>query len=260
MMTPAKWPVVCAYALCLAAAGSMAAQVSQNGSVSGTVLEATGKTPLVGASVTFEGDFQSATTDRSGRFDILNIPKGNQKLSISYLGFEAVTRDIVVEGGKRLTLDISLEPSLKTIVTVYGEPLLMGQAKALNEQLNAVNIKNVVSADQIGRFPDSNTAEAAQRIPDVSIERDQGEGRYIIVRGTEPRLNSTMINGERIPSPEGDVRQVALDVIPADLLEAIEVTKALTQDMDADAIGGAVNVVTKRAPNVPRISLTLGGG
>ena len=144
-------------------------------------------------------------------------------------------------------------------VTVTA-PILEGQARALNQQQNAPNIMNVVSADQIGAFPDPNAAEAVQRVPGVSIQRDQGEGRYVLVRGTEARLNSMMIDGERIPSPEGDIRSVALDVIPADLLESIEVTKALTPDMDGDAIGGAVNLVTRQAPEKRRVFVDLGGG
>ena len=152
-----------------------------------------------------------------------------------------------------------LERSIQEIVTIDA-PLLEGQAKALNQQKESLNIQNVVSADQIGRFPDPNAAEATQRIPGITIERDQGEGRYVQVRGTEARLNSMMINGERIPSPEGDIRAVALDVVPADLLESIEVSKALTADMDADSIGGAVNLITKGAPEKPRLSLTAGFG
>jgi TonB-dependent receptor len=121
-------------------------------------------------------------------------------------------------------------------------------------------IKNVVSADQIGRFPDPNAAEAIQRIQGVTLERDQGEGRFVIIRGTEPRLTSVTINGERIAAPEGDIRFVATDVIPADLLQAIEVTKALTPDMEADAIGDSVNLITKSAPQRTRYSLTAGTG
>ncbi len=110
------------------------------------------------------------------------------------------------------------------------------------------------------QFPDTNAVEAVQRIPGISIQRDQGEGRYIIVRGAEPRLNSVMINGERVPSPDAELRQVAADVIPADLLQSIEVSKALTPDMDADAIGGAVNLVMKQAPNEPVMLFTAAGG
>jgi TonB-dependent receptor len=260
-MTCLCWKVVVFSAVWMFTAFPLlAADEAAAGIISGTVVENNRKTAIVGAAVAVEGAFLSTTTDREGRFELLNVPVGTRTITISYLGFETVNQQVLVEHDKAAQVDVDMEVRLKTTVTVYGEPLLMGQAKALNEQLNAANIKNVVSADQIGRFPDSNTAEATQRIPGVSIERDQGEGRYVIIRGTEPRLSSTMINGERIPSPEGDVRQVALDVIPADLLESIEVTKALTADMDADAIGGAVNVITKGAPVVPRISLTLGGG
>ena len=145
-------------------------------------------------------------------------------------------------------------------VTVSATPIQEGQARALNRQRTAPNIVNVISSDQIGQFPDSNAAEATQRIPGVTIERDQGEGRYVAVRGTEPRLNSMMINGERIPSPEGDIRAVAIDVVPTDLLESIEVTKALTPDMDADAIGGAVNLITRGAPSRPVVFGTIAGG
>ena len=94
----------------------------------------------------------------------------------------------------------------------------------------------------------------------MSISKDQGEGRYVIVRGTEPRLNSMMIDGERIPSPDPLIRQVALDVVPSDLLQAIEVSKALTPDMDGDSIGGSVNLVMKQAPEKFRLFGGIGGG
>jgi TonB-dependent receptor len=93
----------------------------------------------------------------------------------------------------------------------------------------------------------------------VTLQRDQGEGRYVQVRGTDPRLSSAAINGETLPAPEGDIRYVALDVVPADLLEAIEVTKALTPDMDGDSIGGAVNLITRQAA-ATRFSWTAGVG
>lgn len=209
--------------------------------------------------VSVEGTALVTLTDANGRYELRDVPPGMVTVTVSMLGYERISREIAVEANRILTADFALEIN-RTVVTVTGEPLLEGQAKALNEQMSAVNIKNVVSADQIGRFPDPNAAEATQRVPGVTILRDQGEGRYVIVRGTEPRLNATMINGERLPAPEGDLRQVALDVVPADLLETVEVTKALTADMDADSIGGSVNLVTKAAPAQPRLSLTLGGG
>jgi TonB-dependent receptor len=229
------------------------------GGITGTVMDNLTGNPLQGANVAVTGTPLNAQTDRSGKFRMFGIPAGEQKITVSYLGYEDKTVTLQIQPGEISSNEVSLQTSVSETVTVNA-PLLEGQAKALNQQKEAVNITNIVSADQIGRFPDPNAAEATQRIPGITIERDQGEGRYVQVRGTEARLNSMMIDGERVPSPEGDVRAVALDVIPADLLETIEVSKAPTADMDADSIGGSVNLVTKGAPSKTRISLTAGFG
>src|SRR5262249_39487829 len=102
--------------------------------------------------------------------------------------------------------------------------------------------------------------EATQRIPAIVVQRDQGEGCYVLIRGTEPRLSATTINGERIGTIENTSRQIPLDTIPADLMSAIEVTKVLTPDMEADSIGGKVNLVTRRAPPARQFGLTIGSG
>jgi TonB-dependent receptor len=240
-------------------AAPLEAQEAGNAAVTGSVRDALRGGTLRGAQVSHKDGIASATTDANGRFHLTGLPPGEIRLTVNMLGYEESVQTVTLSAGSTGSVDIKLE-MIRSSIDVVGEPLFEGQAKALNEQLNATNIKSIVSADQIGRFPDPNAAEAAQRVPGVTIVRDQGEGRYVIVRGTEPRLNATLINGERLPAPEGDLRQVALDVIPADLLETIEVTKALTADMDADSIGGSVNLVTKSAPNQPRLSLTLGGG
>ncbi|MCV6622391.1 MAG: TonB-dependent receptor [Cellvibrionaceae bacterium] len=125
-------------------------------------------------------------------------------------------------------------------IIVFGNAASLN--RALEKQRMADNIKSIVSADSIGKLPDTNVSEALQRVPGVSIERDQGEGRFVSVRGLSADLNSVSINGMSTPSPESDRRAVALDVIPADLVETLEVTKSITPDMDADAIGGSVEV------------------
>jgi TonB-dependent receptor len=112
----------------------------------------------------------------------------------------------------------------------------------------------------MGRFPDASAPEAVQRIPGISVQRDMGEGRYIQIRGGSPQMTSVTFNGERVPSPEGDERQIALDAVPVDILESIEVSKAITPDMDVDAIGGSVNLVTKKAPEGRTFTVELGGG
>jgi TonB-dependent receptor len=249
-----------ALALVASLAASLAAAPAAAGVVTGIVADARAGGGLPGASVKVEGASLEAITDARGRFRLDGVPDGDHTLVVSYLGFEPARQEVRVSNGDAADVRVELRlRGFEETVTVEA-PILEGQAKALNQQQNATHVVNVVSADQIGNFPDPNAAEALQRVPAVSIERDQGEGRYVLVRGTEARLNSMTINGERIPSPEGEIRSVALDVIPADLLESIEVTKTLTPDMDADAIGGAVNLVTTQAPDRSRAFLSAAGG
>lgn len=120
-----------------------------------------------------------------------------------------------------------------------------GQSRAINTQKNNFNITNVVSADQIGKFPDSNIGDALKRINGINVQYDQGEARFGQVRGTSPDLTSVTVNGNRLPSAEGDIRNVQLDLIPADMIQTIEVNKVVTADMDGDAIGGSINLITK---------------
>jgi TonB-dependent receptor len=247
-------------ALALFASPLPAPAVAGDGVVSGVVLDSRASSALPGALVRIEGSSLEAVADSRGRFRIAGVPDGERVVEVSYLGFEPGRLAVRVENGRTPDVEIALRlRGFEETVTVEA-PLLEGQARALNQQQNSTRIVNVVSADQIGNFPDPNAAEALQRVPAISIERDQGEGRYVLVRGTEARLNSMTINGERIPSPEGEIRSVALDVIPADLLESIEVSKTLTPDMDADAIGGAVNLLTPQAPERPRAFLSAAGG
>jgi TonB-dependent receptor len=227
------------------------------GVIYGTVIGPAGNV-VSEVSVKVGGTNIGAVTGLDGSYRLAPVPVGDHTLTFSYLGMQSATADVTVVAGEAVNLDMTLAYGGE--IEVRGSPLLEGQAKALNTQMNTVNITNIVAADQIGRFPDKNAAEATQRVPGVSLNRDMGEGRYVIIRGTEARLNSTTVNGERIPSPEAGVRNVALDTIPADLLGSIEVSKALRPDMDGDSIGGTVDLVTMRAPEELRLSVALGAG
>src|SRR6185295_5662557 len=109
-------------------------------------------------------------------------------------------------------------------------------------------------------LPNTNIADAVGRLPSVSLERDEGEGKYVQIRGTDPRLSNVTINGVNVPSPEGGVRNVKLDVIPSDLVASIEVNKTLSANQDGDAIGGSVNLVTKTAADQQYLALSAMGG
>jgi TonB-dependent receptor len=247
--------VVALSALLLPAAAS-----AQQGSVTGTVTDALTGFTLSGATVQIESLGRGAITNESGRFALLGLPAGSHTISVAYLGYGVATQSVNVQAGEVINVDIAMEREAIALEGLQVTGQRAGQAAALNQQLTSLNITNVIAADQIGRFPDSNIGDALKRVPGIVVIQDQGEARFGLIRGTEPRFNSVMINGERIPSAEAEVREVQLDLIPADMVSQVEVNKALTPDMDADAIGGAVNIVTRAAPSQRRVSATLGSG
>jgi TonB-dependent receptor len=228
--------------------------------IKGYVSDAVNNSRLTGASVKVLQSTKGAVANEEGYFELYTQP-GNLRLQVSYLGYRDTTIQVQASQGSITNLRIQLKSASSQLTNVVVSGYLQGQAKALNQQKNADNIRNIVSADQFGRFPDPNAAEALQRIPGVNIERDQGEGRYVLVRGLAPQFTNINVNGEQIPSPEASVRYVALDAIPSDQLASIEVSKSLTPDMDGDAVGGSVNLITRTAQSAqPRINGSVVGG
>jgi TonB-dependent receptor len=214
-----------------------------------------------GASLLIPGAKASGITNSTGEFTFLALPVGNHELKITYIGYQTITAAITVVENKTTVFTFSLEPDAKSgkEIIVTGDRL-KGQAKALNQQKNGKNIGNIVSADQVGRFPDANIGDALKRIPGITMQNDQGEARDIIIRGMAPQLNSVTLNGDRIPSAEAENRRVQMDLIPSDMIQTIEVNKTLTPDIDGDAIGGSVNLVTRTTSNKLRLSGTLSSG
>jgi TonB-dependent receptor len=219
---------------------------SQNASIIGLTIDQESQKPMVGVSIEIIETGFHTTSNQMGEFH-LYTKSGNITIKASYLGYEQNIIKLNLKDNERKIITIELETTIQELrgVTVTGQS--QGQAKALNQQKNADNIVNIIAADQIGRFPDPNAAEALQRVSGVNIQRDQGEGRYVFVRGLAPQFTNISVNGEQIPSPEADVRFVALDAIPADQLASMEVYKTLTPDLDGDAVGGSINLITRVA-------------
>ena len=215
---------------------------------------------LPGASISITPGKNSGTTNQAGEISFIDLKPGKYTLSVSYIGYSAYSETIEVKQGAT-ELSVTLQSGIKTEkdVVILGDRL-KGQSRALNQQKNNPNVSNIISADQIGRFPDANIGDAIKRVPGIAMQNDQGEARNIIIRGMGPELKSVSLNGERIPSAEGDNRRVQMDLIPSDMVQTVEVNKTLTPEMDADAIGGSVNLVSRAPSNGLRISTTLAGG
>lgn len=240
---------------------SIAASAQQNGVISGKVIDGSTRFSLPGATLRVNVGNRYTVSTQTGEYEFLGVPAGTYEVSVNYLGYQSQVKTVTVKAEVNTRIDFELEPGGTQLgeVVIMGDRL-RGQASALNQQKSNPNISNVISSDQVGRFPDANIGDALKRVPGVAMQNDQGEARDIIIRGLAPELNSVTLNGDRIPSAEGDNRRVQMDLIPADMIQTIVVNKTLTPDMDADAIGGSVDLITRASPNGQRISATLSGG
>lgn len=228
------------------------------GAISGKVVDPS-QGVLQGARIELQPGGRSAQSDANGEFSLRDINPGRYTVTVSHEGFGVFAADVMVNPGSSVRLDATLQVGTHNeVVTVTGERQ-GGEIEALTIERTADNIVQVLPADVINSLPNTNIADAVGRLPSVSLERDEGEGKYVQIRGTEPRYNNVTVNGIHLPSPEG-VRNVKLDAIPADLVSSVEINKTLSANQDADAIGGSVNLVTRTPADQPYISLLGTGG
>ena len=241
--------------------GAMAdekANIIKQGTVRGRIIDAAKQT-LLGASIYIEKLHTGVTSDVNGFYTFSNLDPGTYTVKVSYVGYSPVELKITIPAGRTLEKDVVLNEGVELQEVVIGGAF-QGQRRAINSQKSTMGITNVVSADQVGKFPDSNIGDALKRISGINVQYDQGEARFGQVRGTSADLSSVTINGNRVPSAEGDTRNVQLDLIPADMIQTIEVNKVVTSDMDGDAIGGSINLVTKNSPYKRTVAATAGTG
>jgi TonB-dependent receptor len=220
-----------------------------NGQIYGMVMDKATGEPLPGANVFILGTNIGAASDIDGFYKILSVPAGNCTIRVTYIGYKSEDLTIKVMPDEKTTINIELEylalEGEEIVITAQAE----GQFKAINQQLSANNIKNIVAADRIQEFPDVNAAESIGRLPGISITRDGGEANKVVIRGLAPKYNTVMVNGIEVPSTDREDRSVDLSMVSSNMLSSIEVIKSLTPDMEANAIGGAVNLKLKEAPD-----------
>ncbi len=247
--------IAVASVLCLS---SLISAQSTSGVVTGRTTDRAGAV-LQGARVNLEPGGQSTVTNNQGEFKFLNVDAGAQKLTVSFVGFAPYSSDINVAAGQTTRADATLEVSGKTEELLVTADRPHGEAEAINRQRTAENILQVLPAEVITSLPNANVADALGRLPSVTLERDEGEGKYVQIRGTEPRYSNVTVDGVNVASPE-NVRQIKLDIIPSDLVESVEINKTLLASGDGDAIGGSVNLRTKSAGEQPTLSIFGLGG
>ena len=197
------------------------------GRVTGTVVDANSGEPLPGANIRIEGTTLGAATTIEGTFVIPNAPSGRQLLLISYIGYNPKEVYVDVPDGGSVSVEVELEwegvSGDEVVVTAAAE----GQMGAINRQLQSNTITSIVSADRIREVPDVNAAESIGRLPGVSLQRSGGEANKVVIRGLSPKYNTVTVNGVRLPATGGDDRSVDLSLISNQMLDGIEVAKAI---------------------------------
>lgn len=230
------------------------------GKIIGKVIDRDAGTTLPGAHVIIEGTSIGAATNNDGEFVISNAPAGTHILVVTYIGYQRQTRAVDVVDGATIEVDFELVwegvVGQELVITAQAE----GQAAAINQQLQSNTITNVVSAARIQELPDVNAAESVGRLPGVSIQRSGGEANKVAIRGLSPKYNVVTVNGVRVPSTSGDDRSVDLSLVSSSMLDGIEVMKAITPDKDGDAIGGAIDLKLREAPDKIMIDVLAQGG
>lgn len=238
----------------LAAILALSGLCARAATIAGRVRDAGNNSFLLGATVTLRELDRTATTAAGGEFSFGNVPAGEYTLAVSFLGYREQTQTVTAgdADARNTAVEIALKSSVLQLDKMVIEGSREGQARALQQKRSATNVMDVVSADAVGKFPDGNAAEALRRVPGISLEVDQDEGRYVVLRGIDSSLNTVTLNNQLVGTPsEAGNRGVAMDSVPADLIARLEVVKAVTPDMDANSIGGAINIVTQSAFDRP---------
>jgi len=241
--------------------------LAANGSVKGNVQDASSKDPLPFSNLFLLNTSWGASANQDGNYTITNVPPGKYTLRATYVGYKTVEVTVEVKSGAATVQDFMLEPESIEGETVVITGQAEGQVQAINEQLQSVQVKSVVSAARIKELPDANAAESVGRLPGVSLIRTGGEGSQVVIRGLSPQYNQVTIDGvemsSNVPSNNNVVsndkseqsttaslmgdRAADLSMISSSMLGGIEVIKAITPDMDATLIGGVVNFGMRKA-------------
>ncbi len=233
------------FLLAAAAVAAAALHAQATGILTGRVTDSATALALAGTRVSVQGTELETYTGPSGDYTLAGVPAGTQTVEFGYIGYGEKTQSVQITAGAATRADAAFSAGTVELDKFVITGSLVGTARAINQQRGAATLKNIVASDEIGNFPDQNAAESLQRIPGVSLYRDQGEGRYIVLRGLNYTFTSVKVNGGSFAGADLGERATALDVIPADVLAAIEVTKVPTPDMDGEGLGGQVDIKTK---------------
>jgi TonB-dependent receptor len=253
--------LVCLLALSTVFLGLPAQAAAQNkaGSISGTLVDPAGSV-LRGAQVSISAKGMVASTDEQGRFYFSGLQRGDYTISVSYIGFQKLKKTVTVNPGvsTSVSLQLQVESQKQTVLVTAGSA--SAEVEAVNEERSADNLIQVMPTQTITSLPDRNLGDAISRMASVALTRNEGQDNFVSVRGGEPRLTNTTVDGFNLPSEDPGIREFDYFAVPPGIVDSVKVSKTLAANMDGDGIGGSVNLVTRTATDTPTYQITAMGG
>jgi len=225
--------------------------------IKGKVSDQETKEGLPAANILIKGTSLGTAANLEGVFTIPNVPPGMYTLVVTYIGYVTVETDVEVPGSGTVEKNVALSAEAvegTEVVTVTAQAA--GQIEAINQQISSNTITNIVSSAKIHELPDADAATALSRLPGLSLMN----GDQIVIRGIEAKQNLVLVNGIQLPSTDVNTRATNLGFFSANMLSGIEVTKVVTPDMDANTIGGVVNLRLREAPSGLHFDVMSQGG
>ena len=234
---------------------SLEAQQGGNSRISGHVTDGSNGEALLGATIVVKGTTTGTVTGLDGNYSIM-VPESGATLIFSFIGYTSQE----IEVGDQRVIDVTLAMDATDLEEVVVTTQAKGQIGARSRQVNSNTVVNVVAPDRLQENPDANAVEAIGRLPGISVMRSGGEGSGLVIRGLEPKYSSVTLNGVELPSTGGNDRSTNISGISQYVLQGVEVYKALTPNMEANAVGGTINLTLKETPSGFHSNLMLQGG
>ncbi|MFP4547822.1 MAG: TonB-dependent receptor domain-containing protein [Fidelibacterota bacterium] len=230
------------------------------GTVTGIITDAQTGDPLPGANVTVDKINIGGASGVDGTYMLYNVPNGQTTIIFRYIGYQEEKIEINLNDGETKVVNVEMK-----VLALEGQEVVVtaqaaGQRSAINQQVSAKSVKNIVSSQQIQELPEANAAEAVGRLPGVSLERSGGEGTKVMIRGMGSKYTNVQVDGVSMTATGSGDRSSDLSMISPYMLEGIELTKSITADQEATATGGIVNFKIKKAPEKPSFNVIAQGG
>ena len=233
--------------------------------IRGRITDSETHKPISGAAISIIGTNIIAVADAKGNYIFNYLKPGTYSIMGSCMGYKnsIPKKTELATTNSNIVIDIFLEPSVVQMneVVVNGIQNKETNASARSDERISSNIVSIISAKTIENLPDLNVANVLQRVSGVSMMKNSsGNNTQLVIRGMAPRYNSTLVNGTVVPTTSGSTRAVPMDIFPSILVGRIEVTKALTPDMEASGLGGLANLVMKNAPDSAILAIDIATG